>query len=477
MALFSEVFSLGKTQAELDFVNIPVDTDIPLFIDPFAISRRIDRWSEQCHRTIVSFFEQIVDAIRSGNEQFGRELLRHLQEPNETRLGYSYSRPQGAGIGSYQSEQLFDALRESSAVRTGFLSSLEECELLVDGIARDKISDLTTNVIRYHLAEYTRDQCILLGIPTQQLPLSPYYSAYDNEWISDYFELPMAAGKPILLVPKAIVRYDTAYDVQSYYSIFVLSYLQAEHLSANDSLVRTLRDGTKVVYKKDVRATFKLTKENLYRFSRDHPEVLANYRDYLKELERRGKLSLVEPQEEKIIARMLIEALRSIQPGSETASEYHRLMTGIVEFLFFPNLLYPTKEQEIWEGRKRIDILMENGATVGIFFRLHSVRHLPCSFVVFECKNYVTEIANPEIDQIAGRFSTNRGQFGMICCRQFQDRQLFISRCRDTFQDGRGLIIPVDDATIIEWLNLISEDRRDAIDDMITMLVNSIWIG
>jgi len=477
MALFSEVFNLGKTQAELDFVNIPVDADIPLFIDPFAISRRTDRWSEQCHRTIISFFERIVDAIRSGNEEMGRELLRHLQEPNETRLGYSYSRPQGAGIGSYQSAQLFDAFKESSAVRTGFLNSLEECELLVDGIARDKISDLTTNIIRYHLVEYTIDQCILLGIQTRQLPLSPYYSAYDNEWISDYFQLPMASGKPILLVPKAIVRYDTAYDVQSYYSNFVLAYLQAEHLNANSSLVQTLRDGTKRVYKKDVKATFRLTKDNLYRFSKEHPEVLANYRDYLKELEHRGRLSLVEPEDEQAIAEMLIIALKSIKPGSETASEYHRLMTGIVEFLFFPNLLYPTKEQEIHEGRKLIDISMENGATEGIFFRLHSVRHLPCSFVVFECKNYVTEIANPELDQIAGRFSTNRGQFGMICCRQFQDRQLFISRCKDTFRDDRGLIIPVDDDTIIEWLNFIKRKSRHVIDDRINGMINSIWLA
>ena len=477
MALFSEVFSLGKTQAELDFVDIPVDTDIPLFIDPFGISRRADRWSEQCHRTIISFFEQVVDSIRSGNEALGRELLGHLREPNETRLGYSYSRPQGTGIGSYQSSQLFDALKESSAVRTGFLNSLEECELLVEGIARDKISDLTTNIIRYHLIEYTRDQCILLRIPTQQLPLSPYYSAHDNEWISDYFELPLAGGKPILLVPRAIVRYDTAYDAPRYYSNFVLSYLQAEHINANSSLVHTLRDGTKHVDKKALRATFRFTKENLYRFSKEHPEVLASYRNYLSELEQRARLTLVSPEDEKIIARMLIEALQSIQRGSETASEYHRLMIGIVEFLFFPNLLYPTKEQEIHQGRKRIDISMENGAIEGILFRLHSVRHVPCSFVVFECKNYVTEIANPELDQISGRFSTNRGQFGMICCRQFQDRQLFISRCRDTFRDGRGLVIPIDDETVIKWLGLIENGRRHLIDDRINQIINSIWLA
>ena len=39
---FSEHFQLGMTQYELDFVDIPLETDIPLFIDPYAISIRND---------------------------------------------------------------------------------------------------------------------------------------------------------------------------------------------------------------------------------------------------------------------------------------------------------------------------------------------------------------------------------------------------------------------------------------------------
>jgi hypothetical protein len=36
---FAEHFRLNKSQAELDFVDVPIDGDIPLFVDPFAISR------------------------------------------------------------------------------------------------------------------------------------------------------------------------------------------------------------------------------------------------------------------------------------------------------------------------------------------------------------------------------------------------------------------------------------------------------
>ncbi len=221
MTLFSEHFQINKTQAELDFVNVPVDGDIPLFVDPFAISRREDRWSQDCFRTIVSFFDRAIAAIQVEDWDTARDLFGHLNEPNETRFGFSKERPRGAGIGPNQAGKLLYALSQSSAVRTGFLRSLEEAELMVRDIGRDKISDLTTNVIRRHLAEYTKDQCDLHEIATQAVPLGPYYSVERGHWVSDYFDLPVADGQPVLLVPKVIARFDPAYEQQKYYRNFV----------------------------------------------------------------------------------------------------------------------------------------------------------------------------------------------------------------------------------------------------------------
>jgi hypothetical protein len=89
------------------------------------------------------------------------------------------------------------------------------------------------------------------------------------------------------------------------------------------------------------------------------------------------------------------------------------------------------EDQTPHEGRKRIDIVMENGAHTGIFYALPNIRRLPCAYVPLECKNYGREVGNPELDQLAGRFSVNRGKVGFLCCREFQDRDLFIRRCRD----------------------------------------------
>jgi hypothetical protein len=60
-------------------------------------------------------------------------------------------------------------------------------------------------------------------------------------------------------------------------------------------------------------------------------------------------------------------ALPAIPLGNEHASEYHNLIIGAVEFPFFPELIYPWKEHEIHEGRKRIDIVLENSARSGAF--------------------------------------------------------------------------------------------------------------
>ena len=242
-------------------------------------------------------------------------------------------------------------------------------------------------------------------------------------------------------------------------------------------MVRVLKSGKRLVTKKDVEYRFPLSKEFLFKFSQEHPEVLQDYREYLAELESR-KDDPTSAEDQQNIANLLGEALRNIPPGGGAASDYHNLMIGVVEFIFFPDLLKPLKEREIHNGRKRIDILMENGAREGrSLHRLHNVKDLPCSYVPIECKNYRTEVANPELDQLAGRFSAVRGKLGILCCRQFEDRQLFVQRCQDTFRDSRGLIIPLDDATVLSLLDSIGAGRRKSIDEKMEELITEVWIS
>ena len=102
--------------------------------------------------------------------------------------------------------------------------------------------------------------------------------------------------------------------------------------------------------------------------------MLARYREDLAQIERRDVRAEVDPVDEATIAAALMTALPAISTGNEHASSYHNLIIGAVEFLFFPQLIYPRKEHEIHEGRKRIDIIMENSARSGVFADIAIVR-------------------------------------------------------------------------------------------------------
>jgi hypothetical protein len=476
MAKFSKHYGLDKTQSELDFVNVKLDRDNPLFVDPYAISLRQDEWGRKAHGQLVLFFQSVIDAIRDGRASDARELLSHLQEPNETRLGLSKGRPQGTGIGPGQADDLFRVLSKSEAVRSGVLTSLEECELMIEGIGNDKISDLATNVLRGNLVEYTQDQCRLHGVPMTSVSVGPTFNKQRRRWENRFFDLPVANGRPILLVPKSIVRRKPAYEHRRFYRHYALNFLQAEHLRADSSLVRTLRDGRRVVRKKDIEVNFPCAKEQLFAFARDHPDVLEEYRRDLAALHSRPPSNPIEPEDEIAIARALQMALAAIPAGGAHAGAYHKLMIGIVEFVFFPNLVCPRKEHEIHEGRKRIDILSENAATEGAFHRLHDVRSVPCNWIPIECKNYSSDIANPELDQMIGRFSVRLGRAGIIMCRQFVNRPLFVQRCRDAYNDQQVVIVCVDDAIVNEWLGMLARNARADVDARLWELINEVML-
>lgn len=477
MPKISTYFSLDKSQFELDFVDVNTDTDTRLFVDPFALSLREDPWGRDAHLLLSSYFGRVLDAIREGREAAALELLSHLNEPNETRLGLSSGEARGAGIGPVQAEQLFKALAGSAAVRTGFLTSLAECELLIPNISNDKISDLTTNVIRKKLAQYTEQQCLLHDIPVESVAVGSHFSEAALDWQSEYHSLPVVDGEPILFVPKGIVRRSPAYSHRKYYRHHVLNFLRAENLRAGTALVRSFKNGNRKVIKKDLEALYPCTKEFLFEFSKHHPDVLMEYREYLATQEVFQKLKPLGDGDARVVAAALQAALTNIPAGNEAASLYHRLMVGIVEFLFYPHLVNPRKEQEIHDGRKRIDIVAENAASEGPFYRLHAVRQIPCGYISIECKNYTREVANPELDQLSGRFSVNRGKVGLLLCRSFERREIFVDRCRDTFRDGRGLILPLDDQVIREMLEFVRRDERGEVMSVLTRLVDEICLA
>jgi len=60
---FSEFFKLGRTQPYLDFVDIPLDTDLPVFLEPGAIKSLRSPWGNDLSSLLQTFFDTVLRLI------------------------------------------------------------------------------------------------------------------------------------------------------------------------------------------------------------------------------------------------------------------------------------------------------------------------------------------------------------------------------------------------------------------------------
>jgi hypothetical protein len=65
------------------------------------------------------------------------------------------------------------------------------------------------------------------------------------------------------------------------------------------------------------------------------------------------------------------------------------------------------------------------------------VNYPPAPYVTVECKNFTGDPANPELDQLIGRFTNVNGKLGVMAVRKLKNRPLFIARRNDAAKPAR----------------------------------------
>ena len=325
------------------------------------------------------------------------------------------------------------------------------------------VSDITTNIIRGPLIEYTQDMAAQKGIPLQDgIPSGPLWDGATKSWKSEFTKLPMTKEGKLLLVPKVIVRRYPFYDLNRYFRGYLLEDLQTKHLNANTGLVHVLKDGTRKVYKNAIIDNIGGgDKETIIEETIKSPSSLDRYK-LDRENEPFNPLSHDEIADVKNVKhpdwdRLLADVLAT-PTGRESASNYEAAVESLLNALFYPDLVYPISQHKIHDGRQRIDITYNNESHSGFFRWLSKHYTLPQIFV--ECKNYTADIANNELGQILMRFSPSRGQVGIIVSRAFKNKALFEQRCKDAVNDKRGYVMSLDDGDLVSLV----ESRKRQID-------------
>lgn len=256
MPVNTHITSYYNITGPVPFLDVDVAADKPMFVDPRAVrlSPGPQPFSAAAERCMETFFHEVTRCVLStlpADRRHGLDLLQHFAEPWETRLGHAAAGFQGRGgaqdVGAWIWQALESNLR--MLVQVGFLTQLEDIPLFVDHIAEDITSDLTTRIIFAPLSEYTADMVsrhpeFTAGTHSVTTVRRRVWDPTNLRWITVAVELPVAYGKPLLLVPRDWARGTLLMHAGRFYDTKVLGFAQMEQAtrSRRGKLIKPSKD-------------------------------------------------------------------------------------------------------------------------------------------------------------------------------------------------------------------------------------------
>lgn len=219
---FSDYFEVNPSLLESHGAfNVSLINDLPLFVDPFLLFNSENEKYKKLHGGIIKYIVFLRDMALSGD--LNRGTLReyyYFPEVRQNWFGYSFTGNYGSGLGADFAKSLNNNL---GSVFTNFGSEeisggshLEKFALLKNGVGKDNVSDLTTNLIKGFLLDYTQ-KFTLEHVPEAKRRVFRIAKARFNYttkvWQEESFTLPLLEDPRkgsdfVLLTPKDILTRD-----------------------------------------------------------------------------------------------------------------------------------------------------------------------------------------------------------------------------------------------------------------------------
>jgi hypothetical protein len=192
----------ARVLVDLGVVNVLLNADTPLFIDPllFAHSEH-EEIRAGARQRYTARFQSIIKLLAASKETGdlpwrNAQRLFRFSEISWTCLGYGSS-VNGSGFGKDLVSATLETAAQIVALGVTDIDLFMALALFEEGIGPDRISDMTTNIILPDLVNFSHRINEKLNLPTRTFNLS----GADVELIVNPY-----SEKPLLLVPTDIVR-------------------------------------------------------------------------------------------------------------------------------------------------------------------------------------------------------------------------------------------------------------------------------
>lgn len=212
--LASNHFNIERT-AEDDWFDAILNADTELFLDPFFVFQETEGFWAGAHDEIIKHFDRSFLLIAEGNRNprslpYKKALhILTFKEPKELCLGYTAKGTAGSGSGIGFARNISEAI--SAAITRGLVHPrhFEELGVLNKGIGADRISDITSTILKPRLIRYTQEIARRHGIPLE--PHRIYAAGFDEQrlrWQAPEVEVPTNpyTEGPFLFVPQRFLN-------------------------------------------------------------------------------------------------------------------------------------------------------------------------------------------------------------------------------------------------------------------------------
>lgn len=279
---FSFIFGLENKQNQLDFIDINlVRKDNLLFIDPRLIAHNNDKISNIMDKYLRKYWGKLIHEIKTGTLSNTFKLMRGLAEPKETHLGFSEKKQSGNSVGDKLKPKFVKELFNLINNKNGHLTNLEDIEFFIEKVGEDRISDITTKIVKQVLIDFTISECEKYNLKTNTVMQKDIWNYKTGEWENKLVELPVFDNKPIILIPKNIVRLKGGSKniVSCFYRFAIREYILNDKNFLKE-IFPTGKDGKHLI--KDVKNHFPNSKETLNSWNNQYPKLMIDFKsDYL----------------------------------------------------------------------------------------------------------------------------------------------------------------------------------------------------
>ena len=205
----NDFYDLPFSQEQVSFAIPLLDEDLPLYVDPFLLWKSPSQQDNSLHAQIINSFNHLGILFLKDRQDEAINLLIELSECNEVGLGNSMTR-KGLKIGQKTAVEILSLFQNIPQVQRSGFTHFEEVQLLIEGVAQDRISDIACNLLMSFLIDYTIDECKTWSIPTPKSHVNTY-NCKSNQFETEDVDLPVnpETNRPVVLVPKRWLRFVT----------------------------------------------------------------------------------------------------------------------------------------------------------------------------------------------------------------------------------------------------------------------------